>query len=45
MGMLLNMMIIHRTIGILTRDIIDRTEYYKHALIMALIPFMNESMY
>ncbi|KAK8791043.1 hypothetical protein WA158_005674 [Blastocystis sp. Blastoise] len=33
------------TIGILTHDIIDRTEYYKHALIMALIPFMNINMY
>jgi inosine/xanthosine triphosphatase len=33
------------TVGILTNGIIDRTEYYKHALVLALIPFRNPSLY
>tara|TARA_Y100000994_G_C15558043_1_gene387062 strand:+ start:195 stop:713 length:519 start_codon:yes stop_codon:yes gene_type:complete len=32
-------------IGILTDDIIDRTEYYYHAIILALIPFINPNYY
>jgi inosine/xanthosine triphosphatase len=33
------------TIGILTDDVIDRTEYYAHPVILALIPFKNEELY
>lgn len=33
------------TVGTLTRDVIDRTEYYRHAVIFALIPFTNPSLY
>lgn len=29
------------SVGLLTHDIIDRTEYYIHAVILALIPFKN----
>jgi inosine/xanthosine triphosphatase len=32
-------------IGILTDDLIDRTVYYEHAVIMALAPFKNEALY
>ena len=32
-------------VGILTRDLIDRASYYEQALILALIPFMNEEIY
>ena len=32
-------------IGILTNDLIDRTELYSPAVIMALIPFMNPALY
>lgn len=32
-------------IGILTNGIIDREKYYEQAVIMALIPFMNEALY
>ena len=32
-------------IGILTDNIIDRTEYYYHAIILALIPFINPNYY
>lgn len=32
------------TVGILTQSLIDRTEYYKQAVILALIPHMNPSM-
>jgi len=31
--------------GILTGDVIDRTSLYEHAIILALIPFRNESVY
>lgn len=31
--------------GLLTGDIIDRTEYYVHAMILALIPFKNPNLY
>jgi inosine/xanthosine triphosphatase len=33
------------TIGVLTRNIIDRTEFYKPAVILALVPFINEDLY
>ena len=33
------------TVGILTRSLIDRTHYYVHALTLALIPFMNPTLY
>jgi inosine/xanthosine triphosphatase len=29
------------SVGILTHDVIDRTAYYVHAVILALIPFVN----
>jgi inosine/xanthosine triphosphatase len=32
-------------VGILTGNIIDRTQYYKEAVILALIPFKNERLY
>jgi inosine/xanthosine triphosphatase len=32
-------------VGILTGDIIDRVEYYRHAVILALIPFINKELY
>lgn len=33
------------SVGILTEDNIDRTEYYVHAAILALIPFKNSELY
>lgn len=33
------------TVGILTQDLITRTDYYTHAAIFALIPFMNKDLY
>mmetsp|Transcript_29305 Transcript_29305/g.47039 ORF Transcript_29305/g.47039 Transcript_29305/m.47039 type:complete len:226 (-) Transcript_29305:140-817(-) len=33
------------TVGILTHNLIDRCEYYRHALIMALIPYINLDLY
>jgi inosine/xanthosine triphosphatase len=33
------------TVGALTGDMIDRTEYYVHPMILALIPFKNEALY
>ena len=33
------------TVGFLTSNIIDRTSYYEHALILALIPFKNKGLY
>lgn len=33
------------TVGILTKNVIDRTEYYKQAVIFALIPFINPELY
>ena len=32
-------------VGILTGDVIDRIEYYRHAVVLALIPFLNEKLY
>ncbi len=32
-------------VGILTHGIIDRARYYEHALILALIPFINKELY
>ena len=32
-------------VGILTNNIIDRIEYYRHAVVLALIPFMNKELY
>lgn len=32
-------------VGILTGNVIDRAEYYRHAVILALIPFMNLELY
>jgi len=32
-------------VGILTHNIIDRIEYYRHAVILALIPFVNSELY
>ena len=32
-------------VGILTHGLIDRTEYYQHALVLALIPFVNSTLY
>lgn len=31
-------------VGILTKDVIDRTDYYVHAMILALIPFTNTAL-
>jgi inosine/xanthosine triphosphatase len=31
-------------IGILTQDVIDRTAYYEHAIILALVPFKNPDL-
>lgn len=32
-------------VGLLTGDIIDRTAYYKHAAVLALIPFLHPGLY
>ncbi len=32
-------------VGLLTDNVIDRTQLYEHAMILALIPFKNESLY
>jgi inosine/xanthosine triphosphatase len=32
-------------VGLLTNDIIDRSEYYKQAVILALVPFMKPELY
>lgn len=32
-------------VGLLTNDIIDRSEYYKQALILALVPFLKPELY
>lgn len=32
-------------IGILTRDVIDRTQLYEQAVILALVPFKNQALY
>lgn len=33
------------SVGLLTHGILDRTGYYEQALVLALIPFMNEEYY
>lgn len=33
------------TVGILTRGLIDRAAYYEHALVLALVPFVNPALY
>ena len=33
------------SVGILTKDIIDRTDYYYVAIVLALIPFRNSNLY
>ena len=32
-------------VGLLTNDIIDRSEYYKQAMILALVPFLKPELY
>ena len=32
-------------VGLLTDNVIDRAQLYEHAMILALIPFKNESLY
>jgi inosine/xanthosine triphosphatase len=32
-------------VGILTNGILDRTEYYKQAVLLALVPMLNEELY
>ncbi len=32
-------------VGILTNDLIDRTDYYRHAVVLALIPFIHPKLY
>ncbi len=31
-------------VGILTADVIDRTSYYEHAVVLALVPFKNPAL-
>lgn len=33
------------SVGILTHGVVDRTEYYRQAIILALIPFLNENLF
>ncbi len=33
------------TVGILSHGVVDRTEYYRHALVLALVPLTNAAMY
>ena len=33
------------SVGLLTSGLINRLEYYDHAMILALIPFMNPELY
>lgn len=33
------------SVGLLTHGVLDRTGYYEQALVLALIPFMNEEFY
>ena len=33
------------TVGHLSRGLVSRAEYYRHACIMALLPFMNPELY
>ena len=32
-------------VGILSKGVIDRTEYLRHALVLALVPFLNSELY
>ena len=32
-------------VGILTNNVIDRVEYYRHAVVLALIPFINKELF
>jgi non-canonical (house-cleaning) NTP pyrophosphatase len=32
-------------VGLLTKDLIDRTAYYEHAVVLALVPFVNPGLY
>jgi non-canonical (house-cleaning) NTP pyrophosphatase len=32
-------------VGLLTNDLIDRSEYYKQAVILALVPFLKPELY
>ncbi|MEL7001981.1 MAG: inosine/xanthosine triphosphatase [Bacteroidota bacterium] len=32
-------------VGLLTKDVIDRTSYYAEAVVLALIPFINQDLY
>jgi non-canonical (house-cleaning) NTP pyrophosphatase len=32
-------------VGLLTGNVLDRTSYYKEAIILALIPFKNKDLY
>lgn len=33
------------SVGILTNGAIDRTEYYNHAVVLALVPFLNKKLF
>ncbi|MBN7809585.1 inosine/xanthosine triphosphatase [Algoriphagus sp. H41] len=33
------------SVGILTHGVVDRSEYYRQAIILALIPFVNENLF
>ena len=33
------------SVGLLTCDLIDRTAYYEHAMILAMAPFLREGLY
>lgn len=33
------------SVGLLTHGVIDRSQYYHHAIILSLIPFVNEKLY
>lgn len=33
------------SVGILTHGVVDRNEYYRQAIILALIPFLNENLF
>ena len=33
------------TVGALTKGLIDRTAFYEHAVILALIPYINPDLY
>lgn len=33
------------SVGILTRGVVDRNEYYRQAIILALIPFLQENLF